>query len=104
MYETRPQVCHDFNCLWLRGGIAGDDSSRPDQLGILFDSFYSTATSESRFIAFELWNGAFDEPANAAMLAELAAGREVQLSYRNGSWRTLLSPPPAHVPDPAPAA
>ena len=89
IYERRPQSCRDFNCVWLRGAIAGDESLRPDKLGLLFDFFYSTATKRERFVAFELWNGAFDAPSAAALLLELAAGREVELSYRDGTWRTI---------------
>jgi hypothetical protein len=89
IYATRPAACHAFNCLWLRGAMPGDESHRPDRLGVMFDSFFSTATNEVRFIAFELWNGAFDEPAAAQLLAEMAGTREVQLSYRNGAWRTI---------------
>jgi len=89
VYESRPGSCRVFNCLWLRGAISGDDSRRPDRLGLLFDCFRSSITNELRFVVFELWNGAFDEPAGAALLAELARTREVQLSYRDGSWRTI---------------
>ena len=89
IYEQRPQSCRDFNCAWLRGAIAGDESLRPDKLGLLFDFFYSTAANRERFIAFELWKGAFDEPPAAAVLYEIAACREVELSYRDGTWRTI---------------
>jgi hypothetical protein len=89
IYDKRPPACRDFNCLWLRGAIAGDESHRPDKLGVMFDFFFSTATNQVRFIAFELWNGAFDGLDAAALLAELSAAREVQLSYRNGTWRTI---------------
>jgi hypothetical protein len=89
IYEQRPQSCRDFNCAWLRGAVAGDESLRPDKLGLLFDFFYSTAANRERFIAFELWNGAFDEAPAAALLSEIAASREVELSYRDGTWRTI---------------
>ena len=102
-YEARPQACRDFNCLWLRGAISGDESRRPDNLGVLFDFFHSSASNDSRFVAFELWNGAFDEPAGAALLAETASCREIQLSYRNGSWRTMgvqPAPSPSQIQNP----
>ena len=89
IYDARPHACREFNCLWLRGAISGDESRRPDKLGMLIDCFHSTATNKLRFVAFELWNGAFDEPSGAALLAEMAATREVDLSYRNGTWRTI---------------
>jgi coenzyme F420-reducing hydrogenase beta subunit len=89
IYADRPQPCRDFNCAWLRGAIPGDDSLRPDRLGLLFDFFYSTATKKNRFVALELWKGAFDEAPAAALLREIAASREVELSYRDGTWRTI---------------
>ena len=95
IYEKRPQACRDFDCAWLRGllpsqgELQDDDSLRPDKLGVLFDFFYSTANSKSRFVAFELWRGAFDEASAAAILNKIAASREVELSYRDGTWRTI---------------
>jgi hypothetical protein len=89
IYETRPKGCRDFDCLWLRGEICGDESRRPDRLGVIVDSFRDAATNNSRFVAFEVWTAAFAEPAAAALLAELSATREVQLSSRAGSWRTI---------------
>src|SRR6266704_976050 len=91
VYDSRPRGCRQFNCLWLRGAISGNESFRTDKLGVIFDCFHAAATNELRFVAFEIWNGAFDEPACAAILAEMAAVREVQLSYRDGSWRTFRS-------------
>jgi hypothetical protein len=89
IYENRPQTCRDFQCAWLRDDIPGDASLRPDKLGVLFDFFYSTATGGSRFVAFELWNGAFDEAPAAALLDMIAKVRQVELSYRDGTWRTI---------------
>lgn len=89
IYEARPAGCREFNCLWLRGAIGGDELQRPDRLGILFDCFHSAALGKLRFVAFELWKGAFEEPAAASLLAEIARTREIQLSYRNGSWQTI---------------
>jgi|GEM_PF-871960 len=93
IYEDRPSSCREFNCAWLRNEIPGDtsrdESLRPDRLGVMFDSFYSTATNKDRFVAFELWHGACDEPRAAALLGEVSASREVDLSYRDGTWRTI---------------
>ncbi len=89
VYKIRPQSCRDFHCQWLLGEISGDDATRPDRLGVLFDCYQSTATRETRLVAFEVWEGAFEDPAGAALISELASGREVQLSYRDGSWSTI---------------
>jgi Fe-S-cluster containining protein len=89
IYEKRPQTCRDFHCAWLRGAVAGDESLRPDSLGVLLDFFYSTAHERSRFVAFELWSGAFGEAPAAELLREIAADREIELSCRDGTWRTI---------------
>ena len=89
VYDTRPQGCRDFDCLWIRGEIPGDEAHRPDRLGVIFDSFRDATTNEPRFVAFEVWNGAFHEPAAAALLGALSATRELQLSYRDGTWQTI---------------
>jgi hypothetical protein len=89
IYDARPQSCRDFNCLWLLGEIPHDEATRPDRLGVLFDCYRSRMSDELRFVAFEVWDGAFDEPAAAALIADLAAARDVQLCYRNGTWRTI---------------
>jgi hypothetical protein len=91
IYDARPQGCRDFDCLWLRGEIPGDESHRPDRLGVLFDGFRDAATNKFRLVAFEVWNGAFDEPATAGLLAELSTRQTIQLSFRDGSWRTIGS-------------
>jgi hypothetical protein len=89
IYDARPKGCRDFNCLWLRGEIPGDESQRPDRLGVIFDAFRDAATNGLRFVAFEVWTGAFEQPPAATILSELAATREMQLSARDGSWRTI---------------
>jgi hypothetical protein len=89
VYGERPQSCRAFDCLWLRGGVGPDESFRPDRLGVIFDSFTSPRTNEARYVAFEVWNGAFEGPAASATIEETARGREVQLSYRDGTWRMI---------------
>jgi hypothetical protein len=89
VYDARPASCRDFNCLWLRGVMDSDLALRPDRLGVMFDWFYSLATDRDRCIAFELWSGAFDEPRAAELLQRIATEREVDLSYRDGTWRTI---------------
>lgn len=89
VYDVRPASCREFNCLWLRGGLPSHPSLRPDKLGVMFDTFFSLAAQHERCVAFELWNGAFDEPQAATMLNRITIEREVDLSYRNGTWRTI---------------
>ena len=89
VYDDRPMSCRAFNCLWLRGGLPSDPGLRPDKLGLMFDAFYSLATERERCVAFELWNGACDEPRAAELLNRMAREREIDLSFRDGTWRTI---------------
>lgn len=34
VYESRPQSCRDFRCLWLDGHL--EENDRPDKLGVIF--------------------------------------------------------------------
>ena len=36
-----------------------------------------------------MWKGAFDEPRAGGILKSIATEREVDLSYRDGTWRTI---------------
>src|SRR5947209_18423059 len=36
IYKERPGVCRDYECLWLSGDIDGDQRTRPDNLGVIF--------------------------------------------------------------------
>jgi hypothetical protein len=38
IYQIRPRPCRDFQCLW-RSGQFGDDSCRPDRLGLMAVAF-----------------------------------------------------------------
>lgn len=89
IYEARPASCREFHCLWLRGALDGDESLRPDALGVMFDYFRMASTGETHLIAHELWPGAFESEAAQSLLNELVQRGDVQLSYRDGRWSTL---------------
>jgi len=89
IYAERPASCREFHCLWLRGAIDGDESLRPDALGVMFDYFQMASTGETHLIAHELWPGAFDSAAVRSLLNELVEHGDAQLSYRDGWWSTL---------------
>jgi hypothetical protein len=92
IYDVRPASCRDFNCLWLRGALDSDPALRPDRLGVMFDWFRSLNAGRERCVAFELWNGAFSEPRVVDLLSRIAAEHEIDLSYRDGTWRTIGTP------------
>lgn len=89
IHADRPASCRAFHCLWLRGALAGDEASRPDALGVMFDHFVTRGTGEAHLLAFEVWPGALDAPAARALVDELARDHEVRLSYRDGRWSAV---------------
>ncbi|MSR58245.1 MAG: hypothetical protein EXS05_11280 [Planctomycetaceae bacterium] len=88
IYETRPQGCRDFHCLWLRGALPADLSYRPDRLGVLFDGYRPVGAGHLRLVALEAWNDAFDGSAARELIDAIAQERPLELSYRDGSWQT----------------
>ena len=83
-YANRPQACHNFKCLWLRGLLPGDDY-RPDRLGLVFDAHEDS--SGTFVLAWEAWQGAADV---AAPLLRMVAGGTRLLLNRlkaDGGWQ-----------------
>lgn len=92
-YEARPASCKEFNCQWLQGELGPDLDLRPDRLGVVFDRFQSLATGRVRCIVRELWRGALDDPRIAELLRKIGTDCEIELSYRDGTWRTISTTP-----------
>lgn len=57
IYETRPEVCRTFVCMWREGLLDGDERRRPDQLGLYFN-LAEYAKGQPAVMAWELWEGA----------------------------------------------
>lgn len=71
VYDERPPVCRDFECLWRSGHIAGDERRRPDRLGLMFGMDICRGVPVIE--AWELWEGAArDYPGRGALNALLA--------------------------------
>ncbi len=60
IYPTRPGLCRDYLCLWRAGIIRGDDSRRPDQLGLMFILDIDGKECRENIVveAWEMWEGA----------------------------------------------
>lgn len=84
VYETRPQTCREFHCVWLRGGIGDDEQTRPDQLGVLFDYFIEMFSGKPRFQALPVWSGAMGQPSVRPILDEVASQFELMIIERDG--------------------
>ncbi len=93
VHSDRPESCREFNCVWLRGGIVGDEATRPDELGVCFDAFKNTDSGTVMLYAFELWEGALQTREAQQIIEALAVHNEVHLSYRDRTWRTVATGP-----------
>lgn len=65
IYESRPEVCSGFECLYRMGFLVGPTSYRPDQLGLMFwmtgDASDPDAPPQC-LVAYEARPGAANEP------------------------------------------
>lgn len=89
IYESRPNTCRQFNCLWLRGGLDRNETLRPDHLGLVFDFFIWKSSNVPQLSAVEVWNGAADSPESQSLLNALREQFSVVLGLRDGRWGTL---------------
>ncbi|MGE3805440.1 MAG: hypothetical protein AB7K24_12265 [Gemmataceae bacterium] len=61
IYETRPEVCRDYRCLWLAGYLPLEDC-RPSELGIMFDCDGNDDDGWDLDV-YEIWPGALEQRA-----------------------------------------
>jgi len=106
-YETRPDACRAFHCLWLRGALQSNDTRlRPENLGVLLDAYVSLPSHKLRIVAVEVWADALEHADARAILAALAEFGTVTVYYRDGRCSELTSDSPktgdrAALPEPA---
>ncbi len=82
IYETRPQPCRDFACLWLQERLPS--SARPKTCGVVFAD--QQTFGEACVTATEIWDGALETEDIASMIAELAQSHLViTISRRRGT-------------------
>lgn len=70
IYDTRPQGCRDFYCMWRQG--MGRLMERPDKVGYFLD-----ITPNGVLIAREVWPLAFDSTLVRERLDKLATKRPI---------------------------
>lgn len=69
IYDDRPEPCRTFCCLWLEGGLAGDERRRPDNLGLMFH--WTVSAFGMHLMAWETRPGATEEPPAQWLLHQL---------------------------------
>lgn len=87
IYETRPESCKAFQCMW-RIGI-GTMEQRPDLIGLVMDTTRPGDFLHPGFLVRELWPGAFEE---AHELIQDVASRVVVIWVYGDKARRVLGP------------
>jgi hypothetical protein len=74
IYETRPGICGEFNCLWQCG--LGEVEDRPDKIGVVFAPSNGVVpfTGEEEIQAYEARPGALQGPRAMKIAKRLAKG------------------------------
>lgn len=94
-YETRPDACRGFVCLWLANALP--DEARPDRSGIILDrsrrdGLFARTTGVRPIVVRPCRPGGLEEPLARAVIAAVAELYAVVLLREDGS-RTLIGPP-----------
>lgn len=60
-YETRPQDCRTWDCVWRRPSSGMTPDQRPDRLGVLFDTPRpEPGKFQNAYLAYEVFAGGFE--------------------------------------------
>lgn len=94
IYETRPEPCKGYGCLWMAGGLL-NNMQRPDKVGVIIDltgeeSLFTKETGIRPLTAREVRTNAFDEMGAGDLLKWLAK-RAVVILIR-GQNRKMIGP------------
>lgn len=76
IYDTRPDQCRNFLCLWKLG--LGRSKDAPDKIGVVFDS-YQNDLGQTVLRAAEMWSGAMRDGGDGMALAIKLMGAADQL-------------------------
>lgn len=79
IYDKRPQLCKDYQCLWRAGIIQGDDRRRPDNLGLMFT--LDKHEGEGVIDAWELWPGAAENTPGRWVIDSIDAHARVHIRF-----------------------
>jgi len=70
IYDSRPDSCRGYYCMYQAGMLNGGEEMRPDKLGIIFD-FRATSTDGDAISAWEMREGVADDPQVLEMLRKI---------------------------------
>ena len=70
IYNSRPNTCRTWSCVWLLGRLEGDERRRPDQLGLMFN--HEKLAGQPITVAYEVWAGAGRQSNNKYLLRKMS--------------------------------
>jgi len=92
IYETRPEPCKDFVCMWLHDdGKIFRHMERPDKVGIMFDVTHTNGEGQC-LVARATRPGAFNEVAGKKLIERLSKHVAVILMENATAMRQLIGP------------
>jgi hypothetical protein len=93
IYERRPPVCRRFACAWLSAENLPEEL-RPDRCGVLFCTNDNPIGEGHAVFAYEMREGAVDQPLPQWLIEQVAAEMTV-LIVRPDEPIEVLTPDPA---------
>lgn len=87
VYDTKPECCTEFKCLWLHGAVGNGEEDRPDMLGVMFDYLRSAETIAkvgNVIIAYEVVEGALSTERMKYWIKKMADKMPVVLNFLDG--------------------
>jgi hypothetical protein len=90
VYDTRPDSCRAFRCMWLDGNIT-DESMRPDLSKVVWVFKHFAPAKAFTWHAFEAEPGALETPEIHSLIQNITRRNFVLLIHRDGH-RRLLGP------------
>lgn len=79
IYDNRPKLCRNYQCLWRYGILGGDERRRPDKLGVMLT--LDTHEKHIVFEAWELWDGALTDGSGKWLIDALSQKYGVMLRF-----------------------
>jgi uncharacterized protein len=89
IYETRPDSCRGWNCLWVAGYLP--EALKPEKCGVIWDDSYHSMFDQKMFTARELRPRALEEKENQAWLADVIS-RVLVLVMTHDGKKSVLGP------------
>lgn len=94
IYDTRPQSCRDFKCMWLEGYFGAKD--KPDLVGCVFQGAYHPDIGPTLTV-HESFPGAANNPRVQRIIDNLSRGMAVIIVPPDGTDRKVISKNPETV-------